>query len=609
MINEPVYSYETEEAVIGAVLARPELFEGVAKIIAPSDFFITRFRIVFQALLDLYTQGQDRWDFLTVTEYLLQQGRLGEVGGREKLVALVTDVPSSQNALLYAQVVRAATMRRRLQQLAEMAGSSASADMPVDDILERVETELEGIRHLSTNNGHRRRRAAQVYIPALPAEAGLSQAAQAAADQSAPLLKAYMEWATKRSSVTPAYFLEAGYIWLVSVAAARRACVQIGGKRYFSLIWILWVAITTRYAKSTGLACINDVLELAFPHMLIPNQSTPEALVATLAGKTPDNMDTLPESDRKRITKGLHFAAQRGLLIDEASSLLGASKKDYMHGVVELLLQTYDAKERLEFSTKGQGLQIIRRPGLNILGATTPMAMARYVKADQWETGEMARYALLCPDGLPDKVIGFISEDVEYDPPAEVVDGLKRLHERLPPPADPYVPDAPSEVLHAAIDQDALERLDIYKRAIGGLVNDDLDLRLHGNYGRLPAIALVVALNLALSDWSLQAEGNRPVIRLGHAARAQQIVESWRASLHRLLPALDETADSRGQSRILALLRHSQGMTARDLGRHCGMTTREIQSALAVLLESGEITYQEYTPANGGKPTRLYRDR
>ena len=608
MINDIAYSYETEEAVIGAVLARPELFEGVAKIVAPSDFFITRFRTVFQALLDLYVQGQERWDFLTVAEYLSQQGLLGDVGGREKLMALVTEVPSSSNALLYAQVVRAATMRRRLQQLADMVSSTATADIAVEDILERAEAELEGIRQLSTN-GRRPRRAAQIYIPALPGEANLSKADLAAAGQVGRLLRLYMEWATKRSSITPSYFLEAGFLWLVSVAAARRAAVQIGGKRYHALIWILWVAITTRYAKSTGLACISDVLERAFPHMLIPNQSTPEALVASLAGKTPDNMDTLPEGDRQRITKGLRFAAQRGMLIDEASSLLGASKKDYMHGVVELLLQTYDAKERLEFSTKGQGLQIIRRPGLSILGATTPMAMARYVKSDQWETGEMARYALLCPEGLPDKVIGFISEDAQYDPPSEVVDGLRLLHERLPEPADPYQPDKPSEILLVGIDQDALQRLDVYKRALGSLVNDDLDLRLHGNYGRLPVMALVVALNLALADWACQAEGNRPTIRLGHAVRAQQIVETWRASLHRLLPALDETADSRGQSRILALLRHSQGMTARDLGRYCGMATREIQSALAVLIESGEITYQEYTPANGGKPTRLYRSR
>jgi predicted transcriptional regulator len=599
------YSHEAEERLLGAVLMRPDLFPQIAAKLGPDDFFITRHRYVWQAISDLASQ-RGSWEFLTVAEQLQLQGRLADVGGQPFLIGLTTVADSSYGET-YAELIRAAAARRRLLEYSDQLRRLATAEVPVSEVLARCAADMTSIVNRYQQPKPPRQRV-EVHVPPLPAEAALTDAEAAAAEQIGRLLDVFMTWATRRAALTPSLFLEAAYLWLVSVAVARRACIQIGGTRYFSRLWVLWVAITTRYAKSTGLMAVHDVVERAFPHMLIPNQSTPEALIAALAGRVPDNLDSLPEVDRQRIQAGLKFAAQRGLLIDEASSLLGASRKDYMHGLVELLLQTYDMKERLEFATKGQGLLIIRKPGLSILGATTPMAMARYVSLDQWETGETARYALLCPENQPDQVVGFIGdESVSYEPPSELVTGLKQLHEWLPDPPDPHQPDSPEKLLYARITPDALRRLDTYHKALQNMIGDDLDTRLHGNYGRLPAIAMTVALNLALSDWVYQAHGNRPTIQVGHAARAQQIVERWRASVHRLLPTLDETADSRGQARIVALLRNSPGMTARELSRYCGMKTRDMNNALAVLLESGEITYHEHTPPNGGRPTRLYR--
>ncbi len=603
MLQDIPYSHEAEEALLGAVLTHPPLYKQVAAQVSAEDFFITRHKYIWQAIGDLTAQGRD-WEFLTVGEYLREQKRLADVGGQPFLISLTNAGGDSAHLDAYAGLIRAAAARRRLLEFGSRLQTLATANVPVNEILARCVSEASDLAQRYQEPKPARPRA-EAHVPPLPAAAKLSEADTAAAAEVGRMLDVWMQWATKRAALTPALFLEAAWLWLVSVAVARRVCVQIGGTRFYSRLWVLWIAITTRYAKSTGLICAHDLAERAFPHMLIPNQSTPEALVATLAGKLPDNLDALPEADRQRIQAGQKFAAQRGLLIDEASSLLGASRKDYMHGLQELLLQTYDMKERLEFSTRGQGLLILRRPCLNILAATTPMAMARYVGAEQWETGDMARYALLCPEGPPGQAVGLLSaENGAYNPPAELVDGLQQLHRRLPDPPDP---GAPEQTVFASVSKDALQRLDAYSQALQGLVSDELDTRLHGNYGRLPAMVMTVALNLALGDWIAQAEGNRPTVRLGHAARAQQIVERWRASLHRLLPMLDETADSRGQGRILALLRNSQGMTARELSRYCGMKTRDMNAALNVLLESGEIVYHEYSPPNGGRATRLYR--
>jgi len=96
------------------------------------------------------------------------------------------------------------------------------------------------------------------------------------------------------------------------------------------------------------------------------------------------------------------------------------------------------------------------------------------------------------------------------------------------------------------------------------LINDDLDQRLHGCYGRLPVQAWKVAMVLAALDWQ---ESPAPVIELPHLARAIGIVETWRASAHRALAKVAATEFERLQQRIIVQLsRHEpHGATLRDL--------------------------------------------
>jgi len=442
-----------------------------------------------------------------------------------------------------------------------------------------------------------------VYVPPLPTYAQLSQPHIEAANGVALWLPQAVQWASERSPMTPPLFLFAGFILLIAAAIARRMYVHLG-QPFYPHLYVLWVAATTQYAKSTGLRCVMDMAEKAFPHLQMPRELTPEALMASLSGKLPGNIENLPELDQRRQRLGALFAAQRVMYIDEASGLLG-NRKDYMQGNTEILLQNWDGVPRLERQTNKEGLIIARNMGFSLLGATTPAAMARYVTPDRWEDGEMARYVLLCPD----KVMAYDDSIGSYEPPPHLTTALKRLHDRLPPPPDIHDPEQKAETLSVAMDDDALKGFQAYRRAMIE-TSRELDSQLHGNYGRLPTQALKVALCLAAIDWSAQAEGNKPVIRSGHWAQAQQIVETWRESLHRLVIVLNETRDSRGQTRILSTLKHSpSGLTARDLGRQSGLTTKDVNSALNVLIESGDVEALDAMPPNGGYKHVIYRIR
>lgn len=423
-----------------------------------------------------------------------------------------------------------------------------------------------------------------VIVPPLPAYTQLTDAQQKAAAGAGRWLDTFMQWACKRASTTPPLFLESGALWLIGLATARRACIEIGVKVYPHL-YILWIATTTKYAKSTGLECVRDAAQEAFPHLLLPSLSSPEALFNNLAGKQPPNMEHLNARNQERIRQGQRFAGQRGILLDEATKMLNAGAKDYMAGMLEVLLEAYDAPAIMEKDLMKHGRLIINRAGLSILGATTPSALSTSMNYLRWETGEMARYVLLAPEKPEPYSIG-----QSLTAPAELVEQLKRLYNRLPEPPGDNDDGTAVTAISASMEAPAIEAFQNYRRAMFEL-SDDIPTGLQGNYGRMPTQALKVALQLALIDWAGQAEGNPLVIREGHWARAQEISEKWRASLHLAYQDVTRSKEERLQDEIAHQLRRSpSGLTVRDLQRSTrAPKAKDVQDAINVLIDAGMV--------------------
>ncbi|MCZ7545737.1 MAG: DUF3987 domain-containing protein [Anaerolineae bacterium] len=155
------------------------------------------------------------------------------------------------------------------------------------------------------------------------------------------------------------------------------------------------------------------------------------------------------------------------------------------------------------------GRVTVRHAALSILGATTPVAMARTVKEDAWADGMMARLAMLCPDGLMPYDLGD-GDPRAYPPPAGVAARLRALHEALP------APDAAQD--------GALQ-------ALAATITPDAHAAYSGNYARLHIQAVKVALNLACIDWADAGAPGRPQVTLALGAGA-----AHGRGLARLLP-------------------------------------------------------------------------
>jgi hypothetical protein len=441
----------------------------------------------------------------------------------------------------------------------------------------------------------------EVYVPPLPEAAQLSGAAIQAGERVGEWYRVTSKWLASRSPMTPPHFLEAATLWLAGLAIAKRVVIDLH-ERISPHLYLLIVAETSRYAKSTGMGLIYQLVMATMPYMIIPGTATSEALVEIMSGQTPANYDKLSQTQKARIEAGRKFAGQRGIILDEFSGLLGSSKKDYMQGFVELLMRLYDGRSEETYQTKAGGLITINQPALSIFGATTPAAMARALNNEAWENGEMARYLIM----FREDVLPYSDDYGRLEMPPEVTKPLLVMHDALPRMRTDFAEDADFKPITALFADDALNAYRQYARAVRYDMLQDCDNRLTGNYTRLHIQALKIALSLATVDYL--SAGERFVrIELGHWSLAQQITERSRENLHRLLLTLSESRDSRNQRDILTLLRqHPGGLTVRDFCRRMTAYANDIRGGLEILLDSGEVIEIEHTP-NVGRPTKVYR--
>jgi len=444
-------------------------------------------------------------------------------------------------------------------------------------------------------------------VQELPASAKLTDVQLQQAAGVGKWLNDYIRWAGSSANETPlAFHLGAG-LYLAAIAVGRRLYIHTPWRQQvFPNLYLMVVAVSTYYRKSAGLSLASEVARLAIPHMLMPQPGSPENFMSMLGGILPPNFADIPQLDRARLEKGNRYAAQRGLLRDELSGLFKSMGRDYMAGLKELIMTLYDCPPYLDSNTNNKGLVVIRDAALSILGAATPAELSSALSSSDWFNGNLARFGLLTPE--PDYKERPAPGDSQT--PSDLANRLRRLHERLP---EPPMPDALGEKKTSeawSLSADIWIACHAYEQALRAMTapSSSLDDRLRAVYGRLHVQAIKVATLLAAMDWADEEGGlPHPKVTAAHWYRAQQIVEDWRASAHRLLADLGENEEGRLENRILSFLRACGGVaTVRDIYRALRSARKPVIEALRALEEDGCIERVELPPKPGVK-SEAYR--
>lgn len=385
-------------------------------------------------------------------------------------------------------------------------------------------------------------------------------------------LSEYVRIASLQSPLSPAEFHEAIGLWAVSTVIGRRLCAPMAHGDVFPNLWVMILAPSTLFAKTTAINIGRRLVEDVAPEALLPDTSTPEALLDSLAAM-----------------------GQRGYIVDEASGLMSLSQRDYMKGTTELLLSLYDCPSTYRRKTRA-GETKVSAAYLTMLSASTPALMKPYLReARLWAAGWWPRFALVVAPEQPLPFARALDVNGEWTRLAQALAALARRLDA-----------SPAQPLRVTFDRAALDAWNEYDRwaRYDALLTLDLDT-LRAAYGRSPTQALKVAVCLAALDWPRTER--LPRVTSENMTRALDIARRWLTGAQRALELADQGEGDRRGDRIYALAAEAgeQGITLREVCRRTGWRATEVEMLLTEL-EAVERVRVEEISVRGGKQVRIY---
>lgn len=142
----PPQNIHAEEAVLGSLIIDPEALTTVAPILNGNEFYLTKHRWIYEAIVAI-NERRSPLDFLTLTTELEQQGQLRDIGGGAYVSQLINVVPSALNAADYARLVAEAHTRRQLLQASrEIAKLAYAEDQETAEAVAEAERTVLSVR-------------------------------------------------------------------------------------------------------------------------------------------------------------------------------------------------------------------------------------------------------------------------------------------------------------------------------------------------------------------------------------------------------------------------------------------------------------------------------
>jgi len=141
-IRIPPQNVESERALLGSIMLRPEALVEIMDILRPEAFYADKHKTIFEAMVHLY-EKREPIDLLTLSSKLKESVDLDRIGGMSYLTEIVNTVPSSSNAEHYATIVsKKHTMRKLIEAAEHIAKIGYDEENEIEDLLDRAEKKI-----------------------------------------------------------------------------------------------------------------------------------------------------------------------------------------------------------------------------------------------------------------------------------------------------------------------------------------------------------------------------------------------------------------------------------------------------------------------------------
>ncbi len=146
----PPNNIEAEKAMLGSVMLRPEVMYEISDLVHQTSFYSERHRLIYETILDLFSK-RNPTDMLAVSARLKEKGYLEEVGGNTYLSELVNSVPSSANAVYYAQIIQKKHIARNLIGAADFISSLGYNEAEeLEELLDQAQKKIYDVTNISS---------------------------------------------------------------------------------------------------------------------------------------------------------------------------------------------------------------------------------------------------------------------------------------------------------------------------------------------------------------------------------------------------------------------------------------------------------------------------
>ncbi|MDP4656010.1 MAG: replicative DNA helicase [Algoriphagus sp.] len=145
----PPQAIELEEAVLGALMLEKDALTSVIDILKVESFYKESHKVIFQAILDLFTESMPI-DLLTVTTQLRKNGALEVAGGAFYITELTSKVASAANIEFHARIITEQSIKRELIRISSTIQKDAFEE--TTDVFELLDAMEQSLFEISEKN-------------------------------------------------------------------------------------------------------------------------------------------------------------------------------------------------------------------------------------------------------------------------------------------------------------------------------------------------------------------------------------------------------------------------------------------------------------------------
>jgi len=375
-------------------------------------------------------------------------------------------------------------------------------------------------------------------------------------------LKSYVEYCADKTDAPYTFHLAVG-LSVLGAALGNQVVIPCfyGDLELYPNLWIVLVAPTGFYRKSTALSLGKRLLRTSVPKGIMPDDWTPQKL-AHMLQDNPAGLMTISEFTRVLATFG----------------------REYMAGTKEMLTEMYDSPEEWILERQTSKKVTIRNVSLSILGATTLAWLQDRVKARDLEGGFLARFLFVAGTergARPKNAIGR-----NHQVYAELQNHLKAVAE-LEGNAD-----------YSLVEQDLRDWVYNYERlAEQGAMSPELV----GMYARTGTTVQKLAL-------IFQVSMNPPSLNITPEAaeKAKALIEYVHQETSKVTRSFADGWFGRQLVRARQFIEGYKEVTREELFRYMQIEARKLNSVIETLKEEGSVEVGK-GESTGGRPPMVYR--